>query len=79
MHAGANAVTGDFSLAAEGFLVTEGKRAHAVKNFTISGNFYELLKKVVAVGDDLEFGSPHGGCTYGAPSVWVKEISVAGK
>ena len=79
MHAGANAVTGDFSLAAEGFLVTEGKRAHAVKNFTISGNFYELLKNVVAVGDDLEFGSPHGGCTYGAPSVWVKEISVAGK
>ena len=79
MHAGANAVTGDFSLAAEGFLVTEGKRAHAVKNFTISGNFYELLKNVVAVGDDLEFGSPHGGCTYGAPSVWAKEISVAGK
>ena len=79
MHAGANAVTGDFSLAAEGFLVTEGKCAHAVKNFTISGNFYELLKKVVAVGDDLRFGSPHGGCTYGAPSVWVKEISVAGK
>ena len=79
MHAGANAVTGDFSLAAEGFLVTGGKRAHAVKNFTISGNYYQLLKNVVAVGDDLEFGSPHGGCTFGAPSVLVKEISVAGK
>ena len=79
MHAGANDVTGDFSLAAEGFLVTGGKRAHAVKNFTISGNYYELLKKVVAVGDDLEFSSPQGGCTYGSPSVWVKEISVAGK
>lgn len=79
MHAGANAVTGDFSLAAEGFLITEGKRVHAVKNFTISGNYYELLKNIVAVGDDLKFGAPHGGCTYGAPSVWVKEISVAGK
>ena len=79
MHAGANAVTGDFSLAAEGFLVTGGKRAHAVKNFTISGNYFEVLKKVVAVGDDLEFDAPHGGCTYGAPSVLVKEISVAGK
>lgn len=79
MHAGANAVTGDFSLAAEGFLITEGKRAHAVKNFTISGNFYELLKKVVAIGDDLEFSTPNGGCTFGSPSVLVKEISVAGK
>jgi len=79
MHAGANAVTGDFSLAAEGFLVTGGKRTHAVKNFTISGNYYELLKNVVAVGDDLEFGAPHGGCTFGSPSVLVKEISVAGK
>lgn len=79
MHAGANDVTGDFSLAAEGFLIAEGKKTHAVKNFTISGNFYELLKKVVAIGDDLEFSTPHGGCIYGAPSVWVKEISVAGK
>lgn len=79
MHAGANAVTGDFSLAAEGFLIAEGKRAYAIKNFTISGNFYELLKKVAAIGDDLEFSTPSGGCTYGSPSVLVKEISVAGK
>jgi len=79
LHAGANAVTGDFSLAAEGFLIAEGKRAYAIKNFTISGNFYELLKKVVAIGDDLEFSMPSGGCTYGSPSVLVREISVAGK
>lgn len=79
MHAGANAVTGDFSLAAEGFWVTGGKRAHAVKHFTISGNYYEMLKKIAAVGDDLVFGSPQGGCTYGSPSVLVKEIFVAGK
>ena len=79
MHAGANAVTGDFSLAAEGFLITCGKRAHAIKNFTISGNYYELLKSVAAVGDDLEFSSPQGGCTYGSPSVLVKAVSVAGK
>ncbi len=77
LHAGANAVTGDFSLAAEGFLVTEGKKAHAVKNFTISGNFYELLKKIALIGDDLEFSSPRS-CCFGAPTVMVKEISVAG-
>ena len=79
MHAGANAVTGDFSLAAEGFLIVDGVRAQAIKNFTISGNYYDVLKKAEAIGDDLVFSVPRGGCTYGSPSVWVKEISVAGK
>ena len=79
MHAGATAVTGDFSLAAEGFLIADGKRAHTIKNFTISGNYYDVLKKIVAIGDDLVFSAASGGCTYGSPSVWVKEISVAGK
>lgn len=79
LHAGANAVTGDFSLASEGFWIEDGKKCHAVKNFTISGNFYELLKKIALVGDDLEFRSPNGGCCFGAPTVMVKEISVAGK
>lgn len=79
LHAGANAVTGDFSLAAEGFWIEEGIKRHAVKNFTISGNFYELLQKITLVGDDLEFSSPNGGCCFGAPTIMVKEISVAGK
>ena len=35
--------------------------------------------KVVAIGEDLEFSTPNGGCTFGSPSVLVKEISVAGK
>ena len=79
LHAGANAVTGDFSIASEGFWIENGEKRHAVKNFTISGNFYELLRKISLVGDDLEFMSPRGGCCFGAPTVMVKEISVAGK
>lgn len=79
MHAGANAVTGDFSLAAEGFWIEDGKKAHAVKNFTISGNFYELLQKISLVGDDLELQSPNGGRCFGSPTVMVTDISVAGK
>ena len=79
LHAGANAVTGDFSLAAEGFLIKDGKKAHVIKNFTVSGNFYELLKKIALIGDDLKHSYPSGGCTFGAPTVMVKELSVAGK
>ena len=79
LHAGANAVTGDFSLAAEGFLIKDGKKAHVIKNFTVSGNFYEVLKKIALIGDDLRHSSPGGGCTFGAPTVMVEGLSVAGK
>ncbi len=78
MHAGANPITGDFSLAAKGFRVRGGKRAEAVAQITVAGNFYELLKDVEAVGGDLEFLAPGASC-FGSPSLLVKKLSVAGK
>ena len=79
LHAGANPATGDFSLSAEGFLVEEGKQKRPVKNFTVSGNFYELLQKITLVGSDVKLNNPEGGVCFGAPTTVVKEISVAGK
>ena len=79
LHAGANPVTGDFSLSSEGFLIEGGKMTKPVKNFTISGNFYEILKKISVIGSDFELGNPQEGCCFGAPTTVVKEISVAGK
>lgn len=79
LHAGANPATGDFSLSAEGFLVEEGEQKRPVKNFTVSGNFYELLQKITLVGSDVKLNNPEGGVCYGAPTTVVKEISVAGK
>ena len=78
MHAGANPITGDFSLAAKGFCVRGGKREEAVAQITIAGNFYELLKNVEAVGGDLEFRAPGASC-FGSPSLLVKTLSMAGK
>lgn len=78
MHAGANAITGDFSLAARGFMVRGGRMAEAVNQMTVAGNFYDLLMKIEAVGGDLEFQAPGGSC-FGSPSLLVREISVAGK
>ena len=75
LHAGANAITGEFSLAATGFLVEQGKKGAPVKNFTVSGNFFELLKSIEKLGGDLEF--QHG--KFGSPSVLVRDIAVAGK
>lgn len=75
LHAGANAVTGDFSLASKGFLIEDGKKTAPVKNFTVSGNFFTLLSKIERVGTDLEVNYSK----YGSPSVLVREMAVAGE
>lgn len=79
LHAGANPITGDFSLSSAGFLVENGELTRPVKNFTISGNFYELLKSISLVGDDLVFQTPKGDSCFGAPTILVKDMPVAGK
>lgn len=75
LHAGADFVTGDFSLQSSGFMIRGGKKAEPVKAFTIAGNFYQLLKDITALGNDLELSLS----CIGSPSVLVKEITVAGK
>ena len=75
LHAGANAVSGDFSLLCGGFVVEGGKKGRAVNQITVAGNFLRLLEQIAAVGSDLLFpGDP-----IGSPSVLVRELSVAGK
>lgn len=75
LHAGANPVTGDFSLSSTGFLIQEGKKGAPVKNFTVSGNFFALLKDIEKVGADLELMRGK----FGSPSVLVRDMAVAGK
>ena len=79
LHAGANAVTGDFSIESAGFLIKDGKKAEAVKSFTIAGNFFELLKSISALSDKIEMGLPSGFTGFGSPAVLIKDMSVAGK
>ena len=79
LHAGANAVTGDFSIESAGYLIENGKKGTPIKSFTISGNFFELLKNVSCVSDKLELGLPGVFTTYGSPAVLVKNMNVAGE
>lgn len=76
LHAGANPVSGDFSLQSAGFLIEDGKKTRRVKSFTVAGNFYDLLGSIQAVASNLEFP---GMGTVGSPSVLVEGLSVAGK
>lgn len=74
LHSGANEISGDFSLLCTGHLVRDGKRVQAVEQVTVAGNFFALLKDIVAVGSDLRFGMG----SVGSPSVRVSSLSIAG-
>lgn len=78
LHAGANAITGDFSIESAGFKIVDGKLGEAVKTFTIAGNFFELLKSISALSNKVEFAVTGGFTTFGAPAVLVRDMSVAG-
>ena len=77
-HAGANDVTGDFSIESAGFLVEGGKKGRALKSFTVAGNFFDLLKKVTALGNEIEEHGP-GYTRYLSPDVLLSDMKVAGK
>ena len=76
LHAGANTQSGDFSLQATGFLVEDGKKTRPVKNFTIADNFFQMLRKVDALGDKVKFSLTS---SVGAPEVLFTDVSVSGK
>ena len=74
LHSGANSISGDFSLAAEGFLIENGKITTPIEQITIAGNFYNLLSYVKEIGNDLKFNSS----AIGSPSLAFDSIQVAG-
>ena len=78
LHAGANAVTGDFSIESAGFEIRNGKIASAVKSFTVAGNFFELIKNIEALSNNVKFGFPAGFTVFGAPNTLIRNCSVAG-
>ena len=77
-HAGADSVTGDFSIESAGFVVRDGKRAEPVKSFTVAGNFFELLRQIDRIGETVHWGMPST-TAYGSPDILVRDMSVAGK
>lgn len=79
LHAGANPISGDFSLQSGGFLIEDGKKTAPVKSFTVAGNFFTMLNAIRDIASNLE--PPRGGGSTGftSPSVLVDGLTVAGK
>jgi PmbA protein len=77
LHAGTNAITGEFSVQGLGLWVEGGTVASPVEDFAVAGNFLTLLQAITAVGPKLEwdFGMR---IAYGMPMVEVRELSFAG-
>jgi len=74
LHAGANPVSGDFSLSAEGFLIENGEITRPVEQITVAGNFFKLLNEIKETSDDLKFGMSG----IGSPSVSVENVNISG-
>ncbi len=79
LHAGADAISGDFSLQSAGYMIEDGKKTRYVKSFTVAGNFYDLLKNITAMANNCILPNAMGMTAFGAPSVLVDGLSIAGK
>ncbi|MEG0771569.1 MAG: TldD/PmbA family protein [Clostridia bacterium] len=78
LHAGLDAVSGDLSLSASGYQIENGKIKRPVEQITIAGNFFEMIKNIEEIGNDLKFGTPDASY-IGCPSVKFKSLAVAGE
>lgn len=70
---GFNSVTGDYSYQAQGFWIERGEKAYPVDGVTVASNALEMLKNLVAVGNDQRFD---GSVT--SPTLLIAEMTVSG-
>ena len=73
MGQGVNLVTGDYSRGATGFWVENGAIQYPVEEFTIAGNLRDMLKNLVAVGNDVDL---RGNTRTG--SIMLEQLTIAG-
>lgn len=74
MGHGFNPVTGDFSRGASGFLIENGELTEPVSEITISLGLDEILKRIDAVGSDLDMRS-----ATASPTLRVSAMTIAGR
>jgi PmbA protein len=73
MGFGFNALTGDYSRGAAGFLIENGELGHPVGEITVSGNLDTMLKQIDGVANDLDLRT-----ATAAPTLRVARMTVAG-
>lgn len=75
LHAGLNPISGDFNVQSTGFVIKDGKIDRPITLFVVSGNFYELMNNVEAIGNDIEKRFVGVAC----PTLKIKSLAISGK
>jgi PmbA protein len=73
VHSGANPISGEFSVGATGLRISGGSLGEPLREMTIASTLPEMLRGIVAVGDDLRFFS-----SVGTPSILIDQMTLAG-
>lgn len=74
-HSGANAISGDFSFGASGYLCRNGERVQPVRGITVAGNFYEMLNRISAIGDTAQWNWQR---SMHMPSLRFADVAISG-
>jgi len=75
LHSGANAISGNFSFGASGYLCKDGERIQAVRGITVAGNFYEMLNKISMIGNQQHWDE---GRSALMPSIRFSDVAISG-
>jgi PmbA protein len=75
LHSGANAISGDFSFGASGYLCKNGERIQAVRGITVAGNFYEMLNNISMIGNQQSWDE---GRSALMPSIRFSDVAISG-
>jgi PmbA protein len=75
LHSGANAISGNFSFGASGYLCKDGERIQAVRGITVAGNFYEMLNKISMIGNRQHWNESRSALM---PSIRFLDVAIAG-
>ncbi len=70
---GYNEVTGDYSYQAQGFWIENGEKVFPVDGVTVASNSLDMLRDIVAVGNDLAFDDH-----VSSPTILIGEMTVSG-
>jgi len=69
---GLKMVTGDYSRGSAGYWIEDWAIAYPVEEITIAGNMKDMLKQIIAIGNDVyKNGSKHTG------SILLEAMSIA--
>ncbi|MBD3348816.1 MAG: hypothetical protein GF400_06430 [Candidatus Eisenbacteria bacterium] len=74
---------------ANAYMIRDGKVEEMVRDATLTGNVFETLKNIDAVGNDLEMADGPGGCgkagqfplpvTHGSPHIRIRNVVIGGE